>query len=317
MGFNRGIARQIFCAFAIVAAATLSNPCYAALTNIRYTRGEDWNMTEGWPIKNGVIDFSEANYFSTNVTPNINFWNGESNFHIGNVEANFFGHQWLGYINITLPGNYGFGTISDDGSQVWVDGKLIVDNRERQWFDWEDNISEGNSPDDQFSPLYLEEGMHTIEVRFYEQQTWSGIELWWLLPGSGPSRIPYLGTSFHDVIANHPELNPNRNWQIVPESVLTAFDFNESADFDFDGVLGSGDIAQWSKGYGLSGPGVGRANGDADRDRDVDGRDFLRWQRGTPDAITALTSVPEPSSSMLGFACACLLVLRRVRYGRT
>ena len=51
-----------------------------------------------------------------------------------------------------------------------------------------------------------------------------------------------------------------------------------AADFNFDGVVDSDDLAQWQSSFGNS------SGGDADNDGDTDGRDFLIWQReiGSP-----------------------------------
>jgi hypothetical protein len=52
-------------------------------------------------------------------------------------------------------------------------------------------------------------------------------------------------------------------------------------------------------------------HGDADGDQDVDGADFLVWQRqlgGGPPATAASTAVPEPATMVLlilGSACLC------------
>jgi hypothetical protein len=118
--------------------------------------------------------------------------------------------------------------VSDDGSQVWLDGNLIVDNAEEQWWDWEDSLTEGSytglypegvgRPDNLPGPLYLTVGYHAIEVRFYEARNFDGIELWWLKPSSGPSDIPYYGVSCY---SGGISANAATNWEIVPWDVLS------------------------------------------------------------------------------------------------
>jgi hypothetical protein len=94
----------------------------------------------------------------------------------------------------------------------------------------------------------------------------------------------------------------------------------------FDDDLGGGQeytIAWWTEGTGTS------VTGDFDGDGDVDGRDFLAWQRGsspTPlsasdladwqanfgtGALAATTAVPEPSCLALLLPLAALLLRRR------
>jgi hypothetical protein len=306
---------------AIAIAIALSNAAPAALKNIVYTKPANWGVGQGgqgWPVRNGVIDFSGATYFNTFTPGNVDFWNGQSNHRIGGSnEGDYFGHLFLGCINITVPGAYGFGTISDDGSQVWIDGKLVVDNREVQWFDWEDNVSEDVAPG--ASPLVLEAGMHAIEVRFYEQTVWSGIRLYWLKPGSGNSIIPYSGTTFHDPDpTKRPTFNPNTNWEVVPASVLSTSMPAPLADFDSNGLVGGEDLARWKSGIGLTGPQADYAHGDADGDHDVDGADFLRWQRDLGKQSPAPAVVPEPASTTLAtFAIALFGSWARLRRRRT
>lgn len=75
-----------------------------------------------------------------------------------------------------------------------------------------------------------------------------------------------------------------------------------TADFNFSRTVNGADLAVWEDHYSKTG--MGRSNGDTDGDGDVDGRDFLVWQRQyTP---TQLVAVPEPSSLALLLCClAC------------
>jgi T5SS/PEP-CTERM-associated repeat protein len=85
-----------------------------------------------------------------------------------------------------------------------------------------------------------------------------------------------------------------------------------TADFDEDGDVDAGDVAQWKDDFGVNGL------SDADNDGDSDGADFLVWQRqlgsGLP-ALAAVQSVPEPCAvaqfAMIG--CGLALVRQRQR----
>ena len=78
-------------------------------------------------------------------------------------------------------------------------------------------------------------------------------------------------------------------------------------DFDANDVVDAADLANWKANFGASGVAT-HAQGDADGDRDVDGSDFLVWQRqlgsGAP-ASPSTASVPEPATLML--ACVAAL----------
>ena len=167
----------------------------------------------------GVIDFTDLTLAFTRIDTVIDFWNGSANYNWQPVSGwgNYYSVQWKGYILVDTSGRYGFGTISDDGSQIWINDSMIVNNAEYQWFDWEDNISEGDTAGTSYSPLILDSGYHKFEVRFFEHISLDGIELWWLKPGADSSDIPYYGTNFHDI---GPTYNSNTNWEIIPKSVL-------------------------------------------------------------------------------------------------
>jgi len=75
-----------------------------------------------------------------------------------------------------------------------------------------------------------------------------------------------------------------------------------AADFDGTGMVDHDDLANWNAGYGAT-AGAVHSNGDSDSDRDVDGRDFLIWQKqlgsGVGPASSQAKSVPEPKSSVV------------------
>ncbi len=196
------------------------------------------NFYNGTNLQGGYITTDGLALHHTEVNPNIDYWDGSSYYcmYPGNLSSNYTG-EWTGLIRIDVAGDYGFGTISDDGSQVFIDGMMVVDNGEEQWYDWEDNITEFDLEEPN-EPVYLSEGYHSITVLFYEKGAYDGIELWWLTPGSGPSDIPYYGTTFHGTA---PTANPATNWQIVPADVLVTEEYLMTVcgmDVDGDSIIG-------------------------------------------------------------------------------
>jgi T5SS/PEP-CTERM-associated repeat protein len=88
------------------------------------------------------------------------------------------------------------------------------------------------------------------------------------------------------------------------EATATALNVALLGDFDENGTVQSADLALWRAGFGMSGS-ASHMQGDADGDRDVDGSDFLVWQRQlglTATALAAAAVVPEPG-------CACLAAI--------
>jgi hypothetical protein len=87
-----------------------------------------------------------------------------------------------------------------------------------------------------------------------------------------------------------------------------------SADFNSSGQVNADDLSLWKTGFGMS-TGAVRINGDADADADVDGADFLLWQRQYTGAASAqaVTAVPEPCVlAMAIFPLAILACTRRL-----
>lgn len=89
----------------------------------------------------------------------------------------------------------------------------------------------------------------------------------------------------------------------------------DEADFDEDGDVDQADLAAWENGYGISGT-AEHHQGDADGDLDVDGNDYLIWQRqrtGNFSLQAAASAVPEPSTLILvlGMFATGICVQRR------
>ena len=158
--------------------------------------------------------------------------------------------EWKGFLWVGVEGYYGFGTISDDGSQVWINDVLVVDNHEKQWYDWEDNISEYDEGFANPGAIYLEEGFHPLAVRFYDRQAADGVQLWWLTPDQEVSIPPYFGGDLHDKIAIQIE-NEDTNWKVVPPEVLYTekqvkvlqiINGNGKGDLNNDGIVDLNDV---------------------------------------------------------------------------
>jgi sugar lactone lactonase YvrE/4-amino-4-deoxy-L-arabinose transferase-like glycosyltransferase len=89
-----------------------------------------------------------------------------------------FSIQWEGRIYAPTTGSYVFATNSDDGSLLYIEGQLVVDNGGQHG----DRYIEGR--------ITLEEGFHDIVLRYFQDGGGRKIELWWIVPGRGKEQVP-------------------------------------------------------------------------------------------------------------------------------
>ena len=77
-----------------------------------------------------------------------------------------------------------------------------------------------------------------------------------------------------------------------------------SADFDFDGDIDGRDFLAWQRGYGTPAPTAVKSQGDADNDLDVDGSDLTVWQDqyGTVPPLVAVSAISSAVSVEEEFA---------------
>lgn len=154
----------------------------------------------GFNLVNDRIVFDGLTLVKTEISTFFDFWGGSQWDDWNPIGSGPYSVHWTGYLQITNAGDYGFGTISDDGSEIWIDGVRVVDNHEEQWYDWQE------------AWCYLGVGNHAIEITFFENQNFSGIEVWWLKPERAPSSLPYSGDTFH---TTPPSFNADTRWEIL------------------------------------------------------------------------------------------------------
>ena len=113
------------------------------------------------PVKEGVI--SDFNFSPRN-------------------QSEYFGFQYSGFISLPETAVYTFFTDSDDGSQLFIGGKLVVDN---------DGL---HGMTEEIGVIALSAGFHPIRVTFFEKT------------GGDQLKVNYQG--------------PKINKQVIPPQVL-------------------------------------------------------------------------------------------------
>jgi hypothetical protein len=104
----------------------------------------------------------------TRVDKQIDFvWDANT----GRPFAGNFSVEWDGYVLIEFDGDYNFGTVSDDGSMLYIDNKLIVDNGGEHG----SQLKTGSIP--------LTKGYHKIKVEFIDLGGGAVMSLQWKKPG--------------------------------------------------------------------------------------------------------------------------------------
>ena len=97
--------------------------------------------------------------------------------------------------------------------------------------------------------------------------------------------------------------------QLFDSSVLSDPDFNG------DGEVDGQDFLVWQRGFGLTGQ-TNNDNGDADGNGIVNAADLALWRTGFGAAVAAVGAVPEPTSALLAVFVGGLTTLVGRRSGK-
>ncbi len=140
-----------------------------------------------------------------------------------------------------------------------------------------------------------------------------------LLPGEGEFLTSTISVDIGDNVVPGQALSIRlvslNNEDVIDLVVDLEVDFDDiqldaspliSADFDEDDDVDGRDFLTWQRGFG-GGPLL--SDGNANGDLDINADDLLIWEQmfGNPPALVAFTAVPEPSSMFL--VCSALAVL--------
>ncbi len=93
--------------------------------------------------------------------------------------TNHFYGRWTGKLAVPKTGTYTFSLSSDDGSQLLIDGKRIVDHTSRHTMTGEKS-----------GTIDLAEGSHDFKLEYFQNEGYAGCALWWAGPELAKDIVP-------------------------------------------------------------------------------------------------------------------------------
>lgn len=147
--------------FLIMGAITLTNPLQRGLTGYYYDN-EEWAGSPMIADRDYYFNLDRINRILPVITTN-------------------FSIKWTGVIFIPETGSYGFATVSKDGSELYIDDQLVVDNRGEHDFRKQDGV------------IFLEKGFYPINIRYHflEGPGGPGFKAYWMPPGQKRHILSY------------------------------------------------------------------------------------------------------------------------------
>ncbi len=150
-----------------------SNPVLAPVADVKSTLQ---GVTPGISVKyyqgewTNIPDFSHLPPISSEVLSSPSFTSTTENI-LGSGLSDYMGASFSGYLDVPTSGVYCFFLTSDDGSRLYIDNSLLIDNDTRH------NARERNAY------LYMKQGVHKIGIDYFEYNSSAILTLEWAGPG--------------------------------------------------------------------------------------------------------------------------------------
>ena len=96
----------------------------------------------------------------------------------GGQPAAHSAHRYTGFLSITEADLYQFALTSDDGSKLWIDGQLVVDN---------DGL---HGPTQMLGSIALARGLHSFELIGFNATGGAALDLQWANSSSPLAALP-------------------------------------------------------------------------------------------------------------------------------
>lgn len=110
--------------------------------------------------------------------------------------ADDFGFRFRGLIQIDVAGTYSFATRSDDGSMLFIDQQVVVDNHGQ------------HGMEERSGEVFLGPGRHAFELTYFEHLGDEGLEVSWSGPGFERRALGFEGLSHLEVRLPRPRSEP-------------------------------------------------------------------------------------------------------------
>ncbi|MDQ3395561.1 MAG: PA14 domain-containing protein, partial [Bacteroidota bacterium] len=158
----------------------------------------------------------------------------------GPFETNFVVHA-TGFINLKEKTNLVFRLVSDDGSRLFIDDKLVIDHGGFHAMEPKDG------------EMNLDAGKHSFRVEYFQAGGGKGLSFQWSPYGSKefkivpPEVFTFKGTDIRDIqesplVKQLKELQPGDTYPL--QSVHPSFDLSQARPNDFEPKVGGMDFLQ-------------------------------------------------------------------------
>ncbi|MEZ5894124.1 MAG: PA14 domain-containing protein [Parvularculaceae bacterium] len=183
------------------------------------------------------IDFDAAPT-ATESVDSIDHMQGQAAFWEG-APSDYFAAKYEGQVIVDNGGSYTFSMASDDGSQLYIDGVLVIGN---------DGL---HSTQTKTATLTLDPGAHDIEVRFFENGGEATLQLSWSGPDTGGAMQVMGGDDFRlPGVTDADLLGVTENAAGEVAALLSVSDA-EGDSFTFDVSDGRFEVVETEAGYAL------------------------------------------------------------------
>ena len=150
--------------------ATVTVPGYGVMT-LTGTSGAGQTPNSGTGLRGEYFDnadLTNPKITRIDATVDFNWGTGSPDPTVGN---DTFSARWTGQIEAPKSGIYTFSTTSDDGSRLWINNRLLIDN-------WTSPTTGSN-----LRRIKLVKGqLYDIRLEYYDQTGDAGMRLLWRLP---------------------------------------------------------------------------------------------------------------------------------------